>query len=1300
MGGRKTQSRVTRLGLLLLIGSCLLVATSAATCTDDEKIKLMMFYTFFQSPCNISIYPGETSEKIATFEPRGKTAGHDILTVCAGTTAYYSAICGTSMYLYNGSVITTLEHGQEFTSPASSTLAPKCGTQSAKPKWNLDGDTIKLSWESEPTQKWAVLRNEKPVGVATGGSFADEPDMMPIFEAVDYKIVELCDGAHELPPLSVSVVFTCEGGQGVVMYDLNGPGGTFVFTQNNMTIAKLSGDLRQTAITVCLDYDVNVKWVRDGSGSEEIQLATSVYVPSSSSFLLVDNFKETVTTNEMVLPSFRAVKSPEKCTTKQYMEYALVTTLTSTEMIVTAHPTRTEGDCTEEVEATYGIVFDGILVQSVTVYGPPSFRFSLSELSKDKKMYHTYGVSELCQESRSTTIDRVPISHLCEYKNQNIVEVKVSGSSAVDNIRFTDSKDHNLVYFEGQTEEFIAVCRCSEIHVTGTTQDSSDWKFTYTGNVQVTVGTSGTDFKPLCPDKCVSDDLTPDFSWSNGALSLIFDYEQPSIVLAVYRNDVFWGKINRPRYSSVGVEPLFGSREKEIVVVVNEVCNDGTEKEVWRDTTSLVGSCDSGELCTVYASLFTSKADYSQSTDPYKKRMVELKDDDSGNTVMSFGVEPFKRSGAVWRVCSRKKYNVEYELPGVDSITDRLILRAMNQDTDLFDSYGTANGREDMLGLIPLNVDCSGFTEQCALQSMFKFTAVQSETDPSQIQLSWDSSVTSNAKVDVLDNNVFIKTVDTSDETSGTSFHLFSVEDGLMHKITLREHCKGDVASSFVSLVVHILCTAHCTITLLENEDFSDGYFRVKSKEYPNLVYFAGASSRMVVYNLTFKSTKFSICSGGYTVDNFLAPGQTGNKTTFVELADETETVILKKSMADIHKTPASFEFDCAKCGTTGTPELTMKPDTESSEILVFQNVKSESGYLWLQMDSTVKQVDVRGVDNAETVVSPLQMKYCFSYASCKEMEQSIQACVESSHCKNPVGEIILNYSVDTGLAINISGEYDPIFVSLKSATLSFSASTTVFNIQLEGVDPTSFQYPFKAEKTYGPEELNSMMDMGATVSLLFETCDSTFEIKNTTFIYSVPPSSSSVLSSSSSLLSSSSSSSSSSFESSVSEEDSQAMLIALCTVGGLAAAAAAAGLIYWLIKRPRGENKELMLEMDFPEDEMDMVGNEQGSDITVQESGDGDEEGNGDSDDDDKDEKSSSGKDEESQSQSHSEKKEESEKEPESEHESKEEEQEKSESASANSESEKEESEKSESHDSEESESSVTLSAVSDDDD
>jgi len=498
--------------------------------------------------------------------------------------------------------------------------------------------------------------------------------------------------------------------------------------------------------------------------------------------------------------------------------------------------------------------------------------------------------------------------------------------------------------------------------------------------------------------------------------------------------------------------------------------------------------------------------------------------------------DAYKKEGFVWRLCNGREYSFELE-----NGNDHVVIQT--RDAVLYDNYKDAKKNK-------FTVSCSAVTNDKKLPDDFTFNASQT-SDKSGISVAWDKDVFNGATVDVLDNGVVVaKGVD--GYTGGVTFDLYKLEEGVEHFITVRESSVHPEQTT-MSVKLSLPCDDLCELFVYEASDFVDGYVTVVSKSEPHITYFAGSSSS------THDMVSFYVCSGDLVVSPVLHNDGSGsrfvivhNDTGLVTATDEGEWNLPTESIVvdtTFENGAEEFEFVCESCYPAVVGNYSLEVKDDGNETLQLKNVKSHFGNVWISVDGGDAEEYTVGSDkNISIDFSSVHEKYCFTYASCSEnIDQNQSKCLESLHCSPPVVEYDVKYVKSESFTVRFKCDYYQPLITFNYLRVVVDGEDKTIDLIDGNYTPSE-----QRELNLTVEQLMNLLEKNVCVAYSFTGCGATYE---------------------NSLCS-------------VLEKKSIIPLVAGIVAGGLVLAAALAGLIAFLIKRPRGESREVMIEMEFPDDE------------------------------------------------------------------------------------------------------------------
>jgi len=400
---------------------------------------------------------------------------------------------------------------------------------------------------------------------------------------------------------------------------------------------------------------------------------------------------------------------------------------------------------------------------------------------------------------------------------------------------------------------------------------------------------------------------------------------------------------------------------------------------------------------------------------------------------------------------------------------------------------------------------------------------------------------------------------------------LFRVQEGDEHVISVREHCSNPVLYKGSPITVHLPCDEPCELFMNDAEVFVNGYVNLTSEANPSITYFAGApSSDTSEPGLV----SFSVCSGDIKVNIVLPETETVSPDShhFVVVHNDTQEVVATESGWSIPDSSivwntskdgsGVFEFVCVSCypATVANYSLVLRDD--GNETLQLTGVRSHYGYVWISTDDKDPVEYGVGPDKSISIdFDNVNESYCFAYGTCENtIDRNSTICLESFYCHSlNISFVGYDYSPSEYLNIQMEAVFFEPLIEIDYIKIIVNGSNESLDIT-----PDDVSSPAKLEFNITEDILLSILDKNVCIVYSFTGCGgktfSNVDDPLCTFL----------------------------------EKKSILPLVLGCVFGGLFAALALSLLILFLIKRPRGEGKEVSIEMEFPEDmEPEMDGEE-----------------------------------------------------------------------------------------------------------
>jgi len=605
--------------------------------------------------------------------------------------------------------------------------------------------------------------------------------------------------------------------------------------------------------------------------------------------------------------------------------------------------------------------------------------------------------------------------------------------------------------------------------------------------------------------------------------------------------------------ADVEISAVFNGME-DIKLELFEECG-GSNRSILNKSLSAGGHiCDNDDVCDVFVSILSVKERYEN----YILPNVTLIDS-KGFTVTASSTR--HRDGGVWRLCKGEKYSFEQMYA-----IDRVVIET--RDEVLYDTYDEPYQSGGKF----FTVKCNSIPNECKLDDTFEISLEY--TEGSSVTVEWDEKEAKDAIFDIFDNGVLVKS-NVKGNTGGASFKLFSVQQGDSHDIAVREQCSGSAVSKHVSLLAAIPCNDHCTLFMYETVDYKSGYVTISSKDDPDLVYFVGAPSFDSSTSDETVLTPLQVCSSELSVNLVLPPdvtsaGDEGHR--FIIAENNTENIVksdggkwIVSSDSIVKNTTFNdgaeeFEFVCEACYRAIVGNHSLDLDDDGKEVLRFSDVRSIFGYLYVSVNGKTEKLTVGSEKNISIKFDSILAEYCFAYATCDDrIDQSNATCLESSYCAEPT--VSLSVEHGDGEVLSLSLDFDLFYASLVSLE---EVNVMVDNDTIARLsehyclscyaNESDDGFSFFFNETSLPELFDSLRGKEVCFVYSFNRCGHEFANSDEPLCVFV-------------------------------EVKSKVPLIVGCVFGALVGAALLAGLIAFLIKRPRGESKEMDLEMEFPED-------------------------------------------------------------------------------------------------------------------
>jgi len=477
--------------------------------------------------------------------------------------------------------------------------------------------------------------------------------------------------------------------------------------------------------------------------------------------------------------------------------------------------------------------------------------------------------------------------------------------------------------------------------------------------------------------------------------------------------------------------------------------------------------------------------------------------------------------------------------------------------------------------------DSSALPGECDSSMTLDYSVKQNEDNPMMIDITWEEGTTKGAVVDIFDNGVYMKTVDTN-EGSGASIKIFRLEDEAEHSITIREYCRHKLRVSQTKNVnVFLPChsTGFCPLFMFGGSELPDGYVTVSSSNEPQITYFAGVPEIVSRFKSESSFLHFPVCSGGFAVKLLLPFGKEPDPSSFVlAVHNNTEEliplgydggavtqwnivddiVVMNESFVSMEDTK-EFNFVCSSCEFNfENLDFSLLLGDNKTEILRFSGVETE--YMYVTVNDRVTQKVYADDDKTADILfdQPLG-EYCFTYGRCNKTTSPDRHCLKSLYCEFNISDIVSVtfpvYEPEEKLVfvVNISDKYDlnnPL-LRLTSILVDLNSKDGLLNYT-----PSEFQHGAYTVEINDTALLKAAAGKSATVYVLSLTdCEGQFgAMSNASFPYFL-------------------------------EEKDYTVVIVCCIIAGLIAVGGIVALVLWLIFRTRGESKEAEIEMEFPED-------------------------------------------------------------------------------------------------------------------